>query len=278
MLRLMLNSHPRLRVPFEWPFLDLVQAASRYSNLSDPAHLRQLLDGFAEDSFVRRGGLITHKEKILACEIRDCASLVRAIGEVDAAEHGKQRFGIKMSYYASRIDEIRRLFPRARIIHIVRDGRGFAASYRKLSWGSRNVPHVAATWRSDVMAARSRGASIGVDYHELCYEDLVTAPEAQLRRICEFIGEEFHESMLEYYRTAEAEMPADSLQWHRASVSAPDASKVTAWRTELSLSDQLIFEAVAGDALATFGYPLLKRRAPVRLAARRVYYALFRPY
>ena len=64
--------------------------------------------------------------------------------------------------------------------------------------------------------------------------------------------------MLEYYRTAEAEMPADSLQWHRASVSAPDASKVTAWRTELSLSDQLIFEAVAGDALATFGYPLLE--------------------
>ena len=111
MLRLMLNSHPRLRVPFEWPFLDLVQAASRYSNLSDPAHLRQLLDGFAEDSFVRRGGLITQKEKILACEIHDCASLVRAIGEVDAAEHGKQRFGIKMSYYASRIDEIRQLFP-----------------------------------------------------------------------------------------------------------------------------------------------------------------------
>ena len=86
------------------------------------------------------------------------------------------------------------------------------------------------------------------------YEDLILETEQTLRSICGFLGEPYHESLLQHHLTAQQKMPAESMQWHGDSVKLPDPSKVFAWKRRMSLADRIIFENVAGAELEMFGY------------------------
>jgi hypothetical protein len=193
---------------------------------------------------------------------------------VYARSRGKPRFGVKTPSYASEIDSIHSILPRSRIIHIVRDGRDVAVSNRGVSWGSSHVVRVARDWRWQVLVGRKLGNMLGSQYLEIRYEDLVHSPERELARACEFLDVPFDRSMLDYHETAAGEMPADSLRWHGASVSAPDQRKAGAWRHALSVADQLLFEEAAGDALDLFGYPRANAKAGLALPLKRAYYAV----
>jgi hypothetical protein len=89
---------------------------------------------------------------------------------------------------------------------------------------------------------------------EVKYEDLVYAPESELRHLCEFLGEPYDSSMLCYHQSGDSEMPLDSLAFHRNSIKAPDPALVFGWKRRMSVTDRIIFEQVAGDALELFGY------------------------
>lgn len=79
--------------------------------------------------------------------------------------------------------------------------------------------------------------------------------------------------LLQYHRTATADVPAESLRWHLNSVRAPDSSLVNQWKDKLSRADRIIFEQCAGDALATFDYPLGGCRGTFASRLKNVYYA-----
>ena len=267
MLRLMLNAHPRLVVPFESSFITLYdRRLHEYGELTVRANVKRLLADIGRDMHVSRGGLIVDRDAILAKDIRTYADLVRAIFEVYAQSRGKPRWGDKTPDYGSDMDVLWRLFPGCKIIHIVRDGRDVAVSNRGISWGVRSLPRVAQLWRWETMVTRKLGRMIGTHYMELRFEDLVTNPARELQRICAHLGEEFDEAMLRYHESAAKEMPAESMQWHRSSVSAPKIDKIGLWRRELSTADRIIFEDHAGDALDEFGYE--RERHPRTLGSR----------
>ena len=106
--------------------------------------------------------------------------------------------------------------------------------------------------------------------------------EATLRTICDFLDEPFVPEMLEYHQSAEKvlmnEAPNRDLvkQAYLSSLRPPDPSKVFAWKQELSLSDRIIFEQVAGRALELFGYELENHRSTLGSRFKNLYYALFR--
>jgi hypothetical protein len=148
-------------------------------------------------------------------------------------------------------------------------------SRRQIKWGGKNTLKIANDWRWQVMIGRKLGSMIGEQYLEVRYEDLVADTEQELRRVCAFVGEAFDTSMLRYHENAVGEMPTDSLAWHSKSVTAPDASKMLAWKKLLPPSEPILFQEIAGDALREFGYELLpggSRRIETKL--RRAYYAL----
>ena len=99
------------------------------------------------------------------------------------------------------------IFPWARFIHIIRDGRDTAASLmfrnRGPGWGHLRVPgwqalleryggenHIrcAHQWRIAVETARGDGAFLGGQYIEVRYEDLVEDPLNVTRRALAFMG------------------------------------------------------------------------------------------
>ena len=76
-----------------------------------------------------------------------------------------------------------RLFPEVRFIHLVRDGRAVAASLLPLDWGPNNIMHAAEFWMAHCAAGLGAELELADRVLRVRYEDLVTDPEANLRRI-----------------------------------------------------------------------------------------------
>jgi hypothetical protein len=272
----MLNSHSRIAVPFESAFLCQYPNLAQYGDLKNKSNAEKLLQALAEEPLTKKGKIIQEPEAILAEPIETYNDLLTAVFQQYARRRGKVRWGVKTPWYVTEIDQIWRLFPHCKIIHLIRDGRDVALSYRRVSWGSSHTPRVAADWRWKVMLGHKMGEMIWASYLEVHYEDLVRSPEATLSKVCAFLGEQYEAQMLHYHQDGAHEMPSESLQWHRTSVSAPDETKVLAWKREMPLADQILFDEIAGDALEQFGYERVRQEAPIRVACKRVYYCLIR--
>lgn len=275
MLRLMLNAHPSIAIPFESDFIPrFYDRLNDYGDLRDQENVARLLNGIAEQSFVRRGGLIRDKQAILARHPISYASLISAIYTVYAKSEGKRRWGDKDPDNTTRMDLLWSLFPRCRIIHIVRDGRAVATSLRKLDWGSRNLIKLATDWSWRVTLSHKMGMMIGPQYYmEVRYETLVREPERSLREICVFLGEPFEWKMLDYHK-ATPSIPADSMKYHGSSVQSPDASKADSWRKQMPLADRVLFDEVAGSTLEAFGYERDTAHVSWRSRLMKLRYAL----
>ena len=166
-----------------------------------------------------------------------------------------------------------RLFPNARLIHIVRDGRGACASVLPLDWGPNDAATAARWWVEHI----GHGLVAEIAYPHLTlrlrYEDLLAEPAAQLRRICVFLGITFHERMIAGDGFVK---PDYTLAQHVLVGKPPDPARGNAWRHELPARSIEIFEAVTADLLPMLGYPLVHEgfaRGPTH--CERAHVALF---
>lgn len=275
MLRLMLNRHPRLAVPHESKFMMAFHSRLRdYGDLAEKENAARLLDDIAGHKAVVAGELITDKNLILARDVSTYPKMIDAIMSEKAKQMGKPRWGDKTPYYITYIDEIWKLFPQSKIVHLVRDGRDVVVSQRNIEWMSNNLPRLAHDWWWKTMVCHKVGSVRGPDWFlEVRYEDLVVDTENTLRIICDFLGEEFAPQMMAFNESATESVPIGSQKWHQNSVRAPEPAKLAAWKRKLSIADRIIFEENAGPALDLFGYE--REHLPSTFASRvkNIYYA-----
>jgi len=290
LLRLMLNSHSQLAIPYETGFITafthdtnfrtpFLNKVAEYGDLSDPANMSGLLDEISRFSMVRLGELISSKSAILARDVKTYPELVDAIMHEYALEHGKSRWGDKTPEYTDDIDILCRLFPGCKIIHLVRDGRGVALSQlriKKAGWFAKSLPLLAERWRWKTTICHRVGSVLGADrYLELHYEDLIMDSERELRAICDFLEEPFEPAMLDYYKTAEATLPSHAHSVHVKSFRPPDPSNTDLWKRELPQADRIIFEQIAGTTLELFGYELEGLPSTLSSKLKSLYYTNF---
>lgn len=261
LLRLMLDRHPHLAIPDESYFIP--QLAARHRGRLDPA-------AFEDD--LRR--LPTLAEwGVSARDVRErlpagatVADGVTAIYGLYAERRGKNRWGDKTPLYMRYLPLLERLFPDARYVHLVRDGRDAALSFLSVppgimteSWGHpRDAAGFACQWRTEVLAARALGRRAGERYLEVSYEALVADPRRELERVCAHVGLPFEPGMLEYEGAAEA-----AAKPHQQSLRRPPTPGLRDWRVGMEPGAVAAFEAVASDVLAELGYEL---RSPARAA------------
>jgi hypothetical protein len=174
---------------------------------------------------------------------------------------------------------LERLFPDAIWVHLVRDGRDAALSFLELpegfsgkTWALPRTPaQFAARWRTEILSARRLGSHVGGRYLELRYEDLVTEPERELRRVCEHASLAWEPAMLEH-----ADVPEVSSMPEHRNIAQPPTPGLRDWRSQMSREDALAFEQVAGDVLRSGGYELLEPSAEYPTARGRRELARFR--
>lgn len=274
MLRLMLNNHPHLAVPYESDFITLFyHKLPEYGDLGRQDNVTKLLHDICANPHVKKGKLIEDPQEILAHPITTYADLVQEIFTTYAQKKGKQRWGDKTPGYVTELDVVWKLFPGCRIVHLVRDGRDVAVSLRGLEWGSSHIPSVAEDWRWKTTLGHKVGAVLGEHYLEVHYEDLVLKTAETLRTICAFLQEPYDEALLAFHERAEGEMPAESIKWHQNSVRPPDPNIVYAWKHKMSIADRIIFEDIAGPTLAMFGYECEHHQNTLASSLKRLYYS-----
>lgn len=271
MFRLMFDSHPDMAVPGESHFIpDLWRHRRSYSirgqldarrlaaDVMRTPHFR--LWGVPEETMWRRVQRLDHPE---------FADVIAAAFCAYADHHGKVRWADKTPIYVLSIPLLAELFPTARFIHLIRDGRDVALSYLSVPWGPSTPWAAARKWRRDVAAGRRAGQILGPSrYMEIRYERLVRDPRDVLDETCSFAGLCFDEKMLDFHRDAggRIQSPPDGMPFH-ARAAEPPTSGARDWRTQMPPSDLRAFEAVAGELLEELGY---QRRHQSTPATRRV--------
>jgi hypothetical protein len=188
-----------------------------------------LLAKYQLDPAVVRAYLAAHEPRV--------ASILGAVTEPYMLARQKARWVEKTPDHLLHLPAIREHFPRSPIIRIVRDPRDVSLSLMNVPWGVRSFAEGLFYWERLDRASRQ---FFTTDTGSLTvrFEDLVSAPEATLGRICDFIGERFEEGMLDTSSTG-AEI---------------DRSRVEAWRASVSPREDRMAEALLGDRLQAFGY------------------------
>jgi hypothetical protein len=257
LLRAMLDSHPDLAVPGESYFI--VELAPQFS----PKRFRRFkLDRFADV-------LLAHPRfehwELPAADVRaafaaeqpdDYAAALRVLYATYARAQGKPRYGDKTPNYVLDLPLLGDLFPEAQFVHMVRDGRDVALSVTQIEgWGPSKIEGAARYWVKHVDAGRRAGNALGPHrYHEVHYDDLVDEPETTLRSVCRFFGLSYDPVMLDYPGRFDALVSSNMQPEIHERLRRPPTKGLRSWRDEMDEHDVATFEAIAGDALARFGF------------------------
>jgi Sulfotransferase family len=171
-----------------------------------------------------------------------------------AASHGKSRWGDKTPHYVHHVDHLLRIWPRARFVVLVRDGRDVALSLRRMPFGPNNAWAAAQWWARGVRAGERAQREHPDAVLIVRYEDLVRDPEGTVPRICEFLGLGFTPEMLALERADRSKIVPEQASWFPTIFDGIDTRAVGRWRREMPRRDQRVFAALAGPELARLGY------------------------
>jgi hypothetical protein len=257
----MLNAHPRIAIPEE-----LLYFRSYYAGVPIEQWASPNLSTDAYTSLVRR---FVGNVAALHPEL-DAAALIATIlnGPHDlrrpydvvlsawALHHGAIRWGEKTPGNLFYIDVIAEMYPDALFLHMVRDPRAGVASMQKADFFPDDVVFNALSRRKHAGAGRRLlGALDTGRWMTVRYEDLTTDPAAMLRRVCVLLGEAYDPAMMQYHRTAEAFMKDDAATTFNAAATRPvTASRINAWRSQLSTTELALIEQICAAEMKEHGY------------------------
>jgi hypothetical protein len=146
------------------------------------------------------------------------------------------------------------LFPSAKLIHIVRDGRAVANSIIPLDWGPNTTLWAAEWWKKKVAVGLAAETYLRPDQiRRVYYEELVMDPENTLKGLCAFIGIDYSEQMMNANGFI---VPRYSKSQHLLVGLPPEHTRVSAWKSGLCSRQIAIFESVSGSLLTYLGYKL----------------------
>lgn len=212
------------------------------------------------------------------------------------AESGKRIVGDKTPFISKNmVAEIGRIHPQAKVVHIVRDGRDAAVSIVHHRWNNAGdkggiyglerrelekrdayredpekfveageslfteklIEGMANGWRNQVTQARHNGHTLGANYMEVRYEDLLEKPEEEVQRLLDFLGADdssddivkacIDSASFEKWTKGRKRGEEDAASFFRKGVAGD-------WKSIFTERDKQVFKDVAGDLLIELGY------------------------
>ena len=257
LLRMILASHSRIAIPPETWFVRLVVKQFPLDRGLSPAELDRALEIIT--SHYRWPDMDVNTDEYLA-EVRaldrpHIRQVVESIYRRHLDEAGKSRWGDKTPGYIEVIPQLAKVFPGAKFIHLVRDGRDVVRSFRATGWYGPWLHSNAAEWLEsleyDEQWSRSPLAGCILTVR---YEDLVLKTEECVQGICAFLGEEFEPQMLLWQTNVDRLVPSRELVIHEKLKNTPKASDVGRWKHDMSSREIFVCESFMGHHLARAGY------------------------
>ncbi len=195
-------------------------------------------------------------EQIAAqCKNKSLVSIYQIVHEVYAKQQAANTWCCKSMANLYYIPQIENEGLHPVYIHLVRDGRDVAASFRKAIVGEKHIYHLAKQWLVEQETSKKFCQQFAPDrYVPVLYENLIHDTENTLRILFHRLGLTFTEKVLHFYEASEAKRTAEGgKMWDN--VKRPVMEKNSnKFLTQLSEEEILIFESIAGDTLQHFGY------------------------
>lgn len=258
LVRAIFDSHSQLAVAHHAQFIVTMGRRRRlYEDVHGLRRERFLADLFASHRFPLLQLSEEEVGRAFSTATPSYPDAVRRVLRLFAEHQGKPRYADKTPGHVLRIGLLADLFPEARFVHVIRDGRSSWLGYRERGFGPERLTDAAFNWKSRVLRGRKAGLALGPSrYREVRYEDLVEQPESTLEPLCQFIGLQYEDGMLRFHERAETVLAGMGTSGRSAfeNVARPLTKGLRDWRNELSPEEKATFEAIAGELLGELGY------------------------
>lgn len=257
-----LNGHPRVWIFDEVHFFERVwDDRERIGDLRSPESRRRAFEilraavcRVGQDRAVADLLPDAEFERRLEAEGGDYRGLLAALLKTGAETHGADFWGDSSPQDVLYVARIREWFPDARLVGLVRDPRGFLASYK--NYWRRRVPTYrerynpltnSLLWKSYMSALlEAKRGPHAEAVMLLRYEDLVDDAETHVRRLCEHVGVEYDPAMVA--------VTTSNTSFGGGQTSGIVATSRDRWRTELSPTEIWLGERIFGSVMRELGY------------------------
>jgi hypothetical protein len=237
LLATLLSSHSQISCGAETHFFPYLEANHQQIPLilRDPAWPRQATEFMAALSLQdhRVHDLFGVEQQAIFDYLKSRRPSVQALLESLTVQQmvatQKSRWAEKTPNHILHLESIRRLYPAAKIVRIVRDPRDSAISMAtKLPWASNSPLDNA--YLIDEWYRKSQ-PFLGQDNlaYTVKYEALVAQPETSLQKLCGFLGMPFEPAMLDTEAAAQHTAPHHET-WKSRVGQKLDASRCFAWK------------------------------------------------
>ncbi len=264
LLQIILNAHPNIAAPPESRFIMLLY--SRYGKVTK--WTERTIHNFYNDLLKEKAYKNfwgNHNKTLLASlleakEIATFSLLCKIIFYHeclnDPLGHSSPRIEIRMFFdknpvYSYFLPELKKIFPEAKYIHLVRDYRANIASHRRV-FVIKQSADISYRWLKMNMEIEKAKAENKEHYFTLKYEDLVTDPSKSMQQLCGFLGIPFYEKMaLEHsqgiYSSYSKNIKPRFRSIHDKIFRPISPSFIDEWKRKLTDADILQAEKIAGE-------------------------------
>jgi hypothetical protein len=263
LLRRMVDVHPLVAVVevTRWIASFFERRAGLTSEgMVTPKLIHRLLD---YDRFAKLGIGREDLEGLMASgEPTSYSTFVTGVFDLYGRARGKPIVGDKTPRYARKVLTLHALWPEARFVHLIRDGRDVCLSIlnwkksrrsigRFESWREDPITTTALWWELHLRLAREDGAPLGPGlFHEVRYESVVARTGEACERLCGFLGIPYDDAMLRFHEGRERSGAGLNAKkaWR------PVTGGLRDWRSQMPTVDVERFEATVGGFLDDLGY------------------------
>ena len=162
-----------------------------------------------------------------------------------AEQQNMVRWGDKTPAYSHDLPVLDKLFPNAKYIHIIRDGRDVALSQFNIHFGPKNAFTAAKEWKKIVSKVNAFSEQVEDNrFIEFRYEDILTDPIPFFSQLIPFLSIDDPEGKV--LETIKSNINIDLRK-----------GNFYKWKKQFSDQQKEIFEREAGDVLKKYNYPVL---------------------
>lgn len=232
LLRLMLDSHPKLAFLFEFEY-----AVDQMSDSGGWPDLNQY------HRYLEMDRIFQHAQQSLGVTIDpnlDYPHLIDSFLRQKRDHKRKPLVGATVHY---RFNRLLKIWPDARFIHILRDGRDVGRSTIEMGWGG-NMYTAVERWieAENLWASLSRELPADRRF-DVRYETLVSEPITILTHLCTFLGITYDPAMFDYSKTD-------------TTFGLPSPKMIGQWKRKLTPKQVQLAESRIGGMLVDRGYEL----------------------
>lgn len=260
LLSAMLDAHPDVLLPTEqWRFPTMILKYKAY-NFLPWKELVSLIIGEIAASNANLNWFVNFNDTLATLQYlpREERSLQKILDEIYLAYAKKNEKKIKIWGEKSPRNMpftplLFQVYPKAKYIFLIRDGRDVARSWLVKN-ESKDLDWISHSWNESIAMYEwlQRKAQPG-QLLMVKYEDLVSEPERILTGIGDFLGVGFHADMLRFQGFAER-IGDDNIKHFEKLKTTPNQGSIGKWKKHFSPPEQQRLTHIMGSNLQKFGY------------------------